>query len=329
MFDVLQQTRVVSTCKSCLSAATTILNEYVPTFRFGVVAAARAVTISINPAENQDGYRLLPTLKEYGIGDRCELTDDHLADAARRSDEYFTLGNKHRFFNTLASVVSSIDATWSYEAGNLSHIDVVACVTRPTWTNGVPGHERRVMLKRCREHFLKTLQLLPADCWLLCDGRTALRAIEDAGGATNMAERLGSGLTVSIGTLTLHGRQYRYLGWNRPAHRLYESPTAVGLAAKRLMSGVGDQPQAESVAMPSLELLSPSTCITNGLSFKSQRALMKFLVGRLGYNENAVCREYCAAERRGIVVRKSDQHGLGCDRYAHRLYSDGIRKRWM
>jgi len=326
---VLEQTKAVSACKRCLPSVTTILTDYIPTFRFGMLSRCRAVSISINPAENQEGYRPLPRCAEYGIVDRSALTDDDLAEVARRSDEYFEAGNKHRFFNTLASVVSSIDPTWSYEAGTLSHIDVVACVTRPTWTNGVPAPERQVMLERCRRHFLETLRLLPSDCWLLCDGRTALGAIEEAGGATERTERVGSGLTVSIGTLTLDSREYRYVGWNRPAHKLYKSPRTIGAAVKLLMKGCEDESQADVVAGPALETSCPSSCIADGRVFTGQRDLMRFLVRRLGYNEDAVCREYAAADRQNLVPRNSNRHELSAEQYAHRLYSDGIHKQWL
>ncbi len=328
MFDVLQQTRAVSTCKLCLSAATTILNEYIPTFRFGVLSTCRAVTISINPAENQQGYRPLPQLRQYRIADRSALTDDDLTDVVRRSDEYFAVGNKHKFFNTLARLVSNIDSTWTYEAGTLSHIDVVACVTRPTWAD-VPAQERQVMLERCREHFLNTLKFLPSDCWLLCDGKTVLEAIKQVGGQAEKTERVGHRQTVCVGNLLLEGRTHRFIGWNIPAHQPYGSQPTLGAAVKELMDGGGHDPKAAVALRPSLDSPLMSSCIADGLSFTSQRDLMRFLVGRLGYNENAVCREYAAAERRGLVPRRSDKYQLPPEKYAHRLYSDGIRKPWL
>ncbi len=329
MLAVLEQTRAVSTCKRCLPSVTTILSDYIPTFRFGVLSRCRAVSISINPAENQEGYRPLPRCKEYGFADRSALTDDDLANVARRSDEYFAAGDKHRFFNTLASVVSSIDPTWSYEAGTLSHIDVVACVTRPTWTNGVPAEERRVMLESCRQHFLTTLRLLPSDSWLLCDGRTALQAIDDVGGRTENTEQLEGNLAVCIGTLLLEAGAHRFVGWNYPAHKLYGKQTEVGLAAKCLMDGGIHDPKAEAVLRPSPESSSLSSCIADRLVFTSQRDLMRFLVGKLGHNQDSVCREYAAADRQGLVPRNSNRHGLSAEQYAHRLYADGIRNGWL
>jgi hypothetical protein len=291
-----------------------------------VLSKCQAVTVSINPAENQEGYRSLPRLSDYGLADRSALADGDLADIARQNDEYFVGGNKHRFFNTLASLVSSIDSTWSYEAGTLSHIDVVACVTRPTWTNGVPGQERDFMEERCRQHFFKTLRLLPPECWLLCDGRTAIDAIEDAGGQTRTTVRLKSGLIVCIGDMEIQGCTHNYLGWNRPAHRLYERPAVLASAAKRLMNGDSDQSSTGASPTPSH---GSSTILTNGHVFANQRDLMRFLVAKLGRIEDAVCREYAAAERRGLVPRSRNNHGLSAEQYAHRLYSDGIRKQWL
>jgi len=134
-----------------------------------------------------------------------------------------------------------------------------------------------------------------------------------------------------MGKVVVEDREFKYIGWNYPAHQLtrYGSPSAVASAAKRLMTGGNDQSQTAAVKAESLEWLSPSSCIPDGMTFTSQRALMRFLVGRLGYNEDAVCGEYAEAERRGRVPRTSDKYRLSPEQYAHRLYSDGIRKRWL
>src|ERR1043166_1828277 len=319
------QTRAVSKCTLCLSCAASILNDYIPTFRFGVLSTCRAVTISINPAENVHGRRPLPRLGDYGVTDRRDLKEEHLSDISRRSDEYFAHGTKHRFFNTLASVVASIDQTWTYETGTLSHVDLVACVTRPTWANGVPEEDRSVMLRNCRPHFLNTLRLLPPDCWLLCDGKTALQAIEAAGGLTAISERVAK-ITISLGTLVFDSKEYRYVGWSRPAHKLYASPNDVGSKVKRLIGSRSDGSKAVRIEEPPAE--APASA-TNGLSFASQRDLMRFLVRTLGQREDVACREYAEVERRGRVPRTSDKYSLSPEQYAHRLYRDGIRKGWL
>ena len=326
---VAAQTKAVSTCERCPSSVvTTILRDYIPAFRFGVLSECRAVSISINPAENQDGSRSLPCFSEFGLPFRSALTDANLAEVARRSDEYFAAGCKHRFFNTLASLVSSIDPTWSYESGTLSHIDLVACVTRPKWTM-VPAQQRQAMLAHCRNHFLKTIRLLSAECWLLCDGRTVLQAVEDLGGRTERAVRLGAKVTVLIGNLALDGTNYRYLGWSRPAHKLYAVPAVVGSAVKRLMTGDPEVPHTESQVGFALDATPPSSCVPDGRFFTKQRDLMRFLVGELGHDQVAVCREYAAAEHRGLVQRKGNGHGLSAAQYASRLYADGVGKGWL
>lgn len=328
MLAVAQQTKVVSTCKRCLSNVTSVLGEYIPTFRFGVLSTARALSISINPAENQRNTRPLPLLPEYSIVDRSELSGEALADIERRSDEYFANGSKHSFFSKLASIVSRMDPALRYEDGSLSHMDVVACVTRPTWAS-VPAQERQNMLKSCREHFLATLRLLPSGALLFCDGRTALQAIEDAGGVTEITEHVKGNLIVFIGTLPIGTNVHTYVGWNHPAHKLYASPSEVARAVKRLLKGNPDENGVQMVTQPlDSSSLSPPI-IGDGQSFGNQRDLMRLLVKTLGYDEDAVCPEYASAERRGLVPRSRNNHGLSPEQYAHRLYADGIRKGWL
>jgi hypothetical protein len=61
----------------------------------------------------------------------------------------------------------------------------------------------------------------------------------------------------------------------------------------------------------------------------SLREMMRLLVARYGRDEDRVCREYAAAEKRGDEERKSDRYGLVAEDYARALWRDGVRKRWF
>lgn len=61
----------------------------------------------------------------------------------------------------------------------------------------------------------------------------------------------------------------------------------------------------------------------------SQRDYMRELVGRFGYNEERVVREYAAAEERGEVERKSNSHRITAEQYARALWNDAVKKGWI
>jgi hypothetical protein len=60
---------------------------------------------------------------------------------------------------------------------------------------------------------------------------------------------------------------------------------------------------------------------------------MRRLVERFSMNEGEVIQEYAAAERRGEMKRKSNEHGMSSEAYARALWRDGVRdavrKGWL
>jgi len=248
----LAQTRAVARCVSCIDCPATaqhVRQEYVPTPRFGV--PREVVTISINPAENDGSACDLPVLADFERATRLELDDRNLEDVSWRQDQYFSHGNKHKFFRSLEKIVQTINPEWTYESGKVGHADVVSCVTRETWSqigkSPVPGSKidkkaqkavQDALINNCRGHFLNTLNLLPSDCWILCDGRTAWNATMGAGQIPrNYEVDLGNSRRVFVGALALGGKTFRVAGWNQPAHQLYSDSDkgAVADVAKRLM----------------------------------------------------------------------------------------------
>jgi hypothetical protein len=239
---VVIQTQAVAKCVSCLCSTVTegsLKPEYVPTFRFGSLSAVEVVTISLNPAENVAGYRSLPRLADFQRTSRLELDDQDLTAIQLRSDEYFSHRDRHRFFDSLEKIVQAINPKWTYErSGKVAHIDVVACVTRKPWSKLHPNRTQLALIQatlidNCRPHFLNTLRMLPSPCYLLCNGSTAMKAVEEVGASIECEDVVGNS-RIFVGTLTLNGRSSRLAAWNRPAGRLGR-PEEIGDAVKRLM----------------------------------------------------------------------------------------------
>src|ERR1039458_2062034 len=124
---ILAQTKAVAKCVSCLAPTTkrSILTSHIPVFRFGALSSAEAVTIGINPAENEPGYRRLPVLADFDRASRLELDDGDLVNISLQNDRYFAHDDRHNFFNSLERVAQSINKDWSYKSGTLAHTDVV------------------------------------------------------------------------------------------------------------------------------------------------------------------------------------------------------------
>jgi hypothetical protein len=321
------QTSNVSKCVKCLQssvAAAYILATYIPAFRFGSLSTIQAVTVSINPAENQDTSCRLPLLSDYKRNVRSELNDLDLADIKLRNDRYYVNCNKHSYFRSLSSLVTAINPGWTYESQKVSHIDVVACVTRPVWSSIDDQRVKNLLMESCHEHFTNTLRLLPSACWILCNGGTALNTIINLGGNITASATVGK-CQISIGTFAFEKRKFDFAGWNRPAHKLYsDNPVDIGLGVKRLMGGGGSAPvRTGNIANLSLDEL------LRGLVFKNQRDLMRFLVSKFGRDEDLVCGAYALAERQGKISRHQNKYNLSSEQYAHALYRDGVRKLWF
>lgn len=60
----------------------------------------------------------------------------------------------------------------------------------------------------------------------------------------------------------------------------------------------------------------------------TQREIMRRLAAQHGYNREKTCAAYIEAERRGEVPRKEGRH-IETERYAAKLWGDGIRKGWL
>jgi len=57
--------------------------------------------------------------------------------------------------------------------------------------------------------------------------------------------------------------------------------------------------------------------------------VMRELCTQLGGDQEAVIAAYAAAEQRGEVPRRSNIHGFTAEKYALRLWQDGVSKGWL
>jgi hypothetical protein len=61
----------------------------------------------------------------------------------------------------------------------------------------------------------------------------------------------------------------------------------------------------------------------------SQRDVMRAIYRRCRPDEDAIIREYAAAERRGEVSRGSNEYDMSPEVYASRLLEDARKKGWI
>jgi hypothetical protein len=211
---------VVAKCDICLrqpSAARYLVADYLPVPRFGRFAAAKAVTIGINPAVNKAGIRALPLISQFGKTRRSDLNDADLISISKFQDAYFDDGKAHMFFdNNFYFILHTIDASWTYQSGRAAHIDVVSCVTDPLWSRLADRNAQAAIRENCRPHFFRTLELVPSGTWLFWGGRETMRALNELNPRTN-AEGVTTEKSVSwqMGELEINANLYPFMAWNK------------------------------------------------------------------------------------------------------------------
>jgi len=212
----------VAKCDICLrqpSTAKYLLADYVPVPRFGGFAAVEAVTIGINPAPNKAGRRALPLIAGFGKTRRSDLEDDEILSISKFQDTYFDDGNAHTFFdNNFYFILHTIDTSWTYQSGKVSHIDVVSCVTDPLWSKvGLANPDAQVTIRQnCRPHLFRTLELIPSGTWLFWGGQETVRALNELGPKT-----IAKGVTTEksvgwfMGDIEVKGNWHPFMAWDK------------------------------------------------------------------------------------------------------------------
>jgi hypothetical protein len=89
------------------------------------------------------------------------------------------------------------------------------------------------LIRNCRVHFLNTLNSLPPQCWILCDGKTAWDATLSAAQFIRAYDVAAGRYRLSAGILAVGDRTLRFGAWNLPA--FYCDKEATGHAVKCLM----------------------------------------------------------------------------------------------
>ena len=206
------------TCLRDPSTARYLPPDYVPIRHFGRLESVKAVTVGINPAPNRPGRRAIPLVSGFGRPSRSELYDDDLVSIAKSQAAYFDQGNAHVFFdNHFYFVLHTIDETWTYQSGNVAHIDIVFCVTDPLWSKLARDKNAQASIRRnCRPHFFKTLELIPSGTWLLWGGQETMKALGELNpriAATGLTSE--KQVAWQMGEIGMKENTYPFMAWNK------------------------------------------------------------------------------------------------------------------
>lgn len=212
----------VARCMTCLEDPATapyLPPDYVPIRHFGRLQSPKAVTVGINPAPNKSGKRAIPLVSGFGKASRSQLHDDDLVSIGKFQDAYFNQGNAHVFFdNNFYFVLHTIDESWTYQSGNVAHIDVVFCVTDPLWSQlGRDDKTAQASIRRnCRPHFFKTLEQIGFGTWLFWGGQETVKALGelnpkiDTTGLTKEKQ-----VAWQMGKIEHKGHAYPFIAWDK------------------------------------------------------------------------------------------------------------------
>jgi hypothetical protein len=218
---VVPDSLTVARCMDCLQDPLTeryLLSDYVPVRHFGRLQSAKAVTVGINPASNESGKQAIPLVSGFGISRRSQLHDNDLVSISKFQDTYFDQGKAHAFFDkNFYFVLHSIDESWTYQSGNVAHIDVVFCATDPLWSKLGRDKKAQASIRRnCRPHYFRTLELIPSGTWLLWGGQEAANALGELNpwisstGVTTVKQ-----VAWKMGNIELKGNTYPFIAWNK------------------------------------------------------------------------------------------------------------------
>ncbi len=195
---------------------------------------AKIATVALNPSwqeylasdkrgkhELTGSERRFETLRSLGVATRSVLTDEHCRQAIEKMRAYFQPGKPiYSYFRALDRVTQGMG--YSYERGEVAHLDLIQEATDPTWSGIAPAE--LVSLRALDLPFLHwEVENFPLVA-LVCNGRTVfdtVRSVLDGQTITTgtMARVTWSAAVSRVGDRTVH-----ILGWNIPLAR----PTGLG-----------------------------------------------------------------------------------------------------
>lgn len=203
--------------------------QSLPVLFFGDLFISGVATVGLNPSDKEylsrggfelDGEaRRFETLTSLGAPNRASLTDEQCERAIQRMRTYYQPGKPiYRWFRALNRVARGMG--YSYEAGEVAHLDLAQEATDPTWS--VLAKASRAEFESLRSAdlpFLRwQLETFPLHT-LICNGRTAFTEVCRLIGGQMREEGKLELLTWYVGAATLNGRRVGLAGWNLPLAR--------------------------------------------------------------------------------------------------------------
>lgn len=225
----------IEKCRRCVenqSCESPIANECLPIPVFGDIEQSRILvaTVGLNPALNEfyqkgelkSESQRLAVLGDYAVTSRLELSDESIADAKTRRNNYFRnpVREWHQYFEKFDSLLARTNPAWSYWQGTAVHIDIVACATKVRWGD-LTARSKAVLIGNCREYLLESLSRLPDGTVVLCDGGQVMQEIANCGMRLDMKpvqlinlRTKPTGDAGWIGTLEDAGKRFKVRGWS-------------------------------------------------------------------------------------------------------------------
>ena len=205
------------------ASATHSVTGSLPVLFFGDLFTASIATIGLNPSDlamvDKHGTELsgkkrqFETLSSFDITDRSKLTEDQCAHACALMRAYFEPGKpKSSWFNPLDKLTRGMG--FSYDAGQVVHLDLVQEATRPTWSTLEAGE--RAQLRDTDAPFLRwQLEQFPLRL-LVCNGRTVYDNVLNLLSARELDSGKRDGRKWYVGQASVKDRLIAIIGWNIP-----------------------------------------------------------------------------------------------------------------
>lgn len=205
-----------------------------PVLFFGDLFTAGVATVGLNPSnkeylgrggvELEGATRRFETLTSLGVADRSSLTDEQCDRAIQRMRTYYQPGKPiYGWFRALHRVTRAM--RYSYEVGEVAHLDLAQEATNPTWSKLAQTSPAEFEALRSSDlPFLRwQLEAFPLHT-VICNGRTVFNEVCRLIGGQVKGEGKLQRITWYVGDATLSGRRVRLAGWNLPLAR----PTGLG-----------------------------------------------------------------------------------------------------
>lgn len=205
-----------------------------PVLFFGDLFTAKIATVALNPSwqeylasagrgkhELTGPERRFETLGSLGVATRSVLTDEHCRQAIEKMRAYFQPGKPiYSYFRALDRVTQGMG--YSYERGEVAHLDLIQEATDPTWSGLAP--DALASLRKLDSPFLRwEIANFPLVA-LVCNGKTVFDTVRSLLNGQIIATDTMARVTWSAAVSRVGDRTVHILGWNIPLAR----PTGLG-----------------------------------------------------------------------------------------------------